>query len=778
MKAKIEHSLLLEISNTYPDVYNQYKKELKDIVHYLCGQQCHELLDLDKLPLTKEHFYELSKALNNLYLSNINLAHLSKDIVAACISCVLEATTDPFGVSYCIARLYRLKVFSSQQFTFTDALCYLEIFKKTKYHRDIDEALFHLESLDIPVTPIQVYVLLKSPQQNLVINALDQLNTIKDNLQQAPLENAQFCIELVLNNPMRVVDILIVLSKNNFLQIPLIELKKLITKLYPHPCVHTLFLLNKLDIPYNIEKISEITKHVNLPVLNDDLESLIHIKNDLPHGIISAWSELIFILTNIKNSSSLLMKLNTCIEFQTELLFDESVATSDSILPILHICRLFDNKNLWDMLIRHIKNKPSFTEVREINNCIQVMQNTITPNQLKFILDSTDKITLVKLLNSVLRLFKPLSPYFVTKCLQSCFEDQDDFNNVLDVLVNLLHSGVIFIIERELYLSEEPHHIHFKSLLYCLHALGELFTIDIMRFIIAHRDLPNLAIGLKTLQNIKKVTPIEIFQACTNTVIRTQNKPQKIAYTLTMLQQENKLAACLKEQIGTAHKEYNIGLSEEQLGKTCLVNSNKYSLRFFFKDYPKVNTAYKHANEKGKNPAYHELDIGEPQLPTNEKRIFVLTTELKLIIGIKNAYSDKGNTPLSKLVGSKNINPQDRYGHPSLALPNEYYDGGVYYAGWLYQHTNHLQVYLWSGRYNNAKLTNQQKQRLELYITQRLVKAYGQQEIHFIDWNRTEEESDSFLKGNLFSTRSNARIYAKQQTENNENNTEQLIINN
>jgi hypothetical protein len=111
-----------------------------------------------------------------------------------------------------------------------------------------------------------------------------------------------------------------------------------------------------------------------------------------------------------------------------------------------------------------------------------------------------------------------------------------------------------------------------------------------------------------------------------------------------------------------------------------------------------------------------------------------------LATGIKNAEVEEGNTPMSAaLVSTDGINPANRYGHPTLAMPEkavgEYkgYDGKVYYAGWVAQRAKYLEVYVYTGRCPNYLLSEFQKRCLELHIAIEFRKVYGEQDFLFVD---------------------------------------------
>ena len=186
-------------------------------------------------------------------------------------------------------------------------------------------------------------------------------------------------------------------------------------------------------------------------------------------------------------------------------------------------------------------------------------------------------------------------------------------------------------------------------------------------------------------------------------------------------------------------------------------------MKAHIKTFPKVLPQYKYENEDSINPVYSDIEHCSP-LCIGEKRIWVLRTDFTLALGIKNAYASKGNLKLLDKVDETMhtyVNLDDRYGHPSLALPENDYDGSVYYAGWLHQRSNQLEIFICSGRYHNENLSRKQRLCLELYLFLVIKQAFGNQPIIFIDWHH-EKELELFLKGSLFHPKIPKRTYSSQ----------------
>jgi|GEM_PF-2788062 len=176
--------------------------------------------------------------------------------------------------------------------------------------------------------------------------------------------------------------------------------------------------------------------------------------------------------------------------------------------------------------------------------------------------------------------------------------------------------------------------------------------------------------------------------------------------------------------------------------------------------FPKVYARYDYAGEGGINPAYTDIERCEPLCP-GEKRIWVLRGDGTLATGIKNVCVREGNTDLfQKVEGAfhKYLDKTNRYGHPSLALPEETYDGSVHYAGWLCNR-DQIEVFLQSGRFHNEMLTDEQRNTIEAHVAEKFIKAYGKESVVFYDRNDNEMLTN-FLAGPFPPDRP-CRVYTK-----------------
>lgn len=184
------------------------------------------------------------------------------------------------------------------------------------------------------------------------------------------------------------------------------------------------------------------------------------------------------------------------------------------------------------------------------------------------------------------------------------------------------------------------------------------------------------------------------------------------------------------------------------------------------KKFPATLPRYQHQNEKSINPAYCDIDHCIPLCP-GEKRIWVMRTDGILALGIKNTLIAEGNTALKEKTDEivhQYIDHEDRYGHPSLALPENEYNGSVYYAGWLYQHSDRIEIMSCSGRYQNKKLKPTQKTFLECYIALKLMERYGGQKIIFIDWENINH-LEYFLQNISYPSMKLKRIYSEMHSK-------------
>ncbi|KTC81650.1 hypothetical protein [Legionella brunensis] len=208
------------------------------------------------------------------------------------------------------------------------------------------------------------------------------------------------------------------------------------------------------------------------------------------------------------------------------------------------------------------------------------------------------------------------------------------------------------------------------------------------------------------------------------------------------------------------------------------VQLDSSSLEFFFRAYIRryvsaVPPKYSYVNESGVNPAFQSIEEITYPLLTNEKRLFVLRRDLILATGIKNAYQEYGYQGLKKAFASKNhdfINWEDRYGHTSLATPDNQYDGQVLYAGFICQRDSYLEIFLSSGRFNRHSrtsegvepLSTEQRTIVESYLTLKFTQTYGQQSVIFYDTlpgKQDDEDSALFFADKPFPDTKICRIY-------------------
>lgn len=177
-----------------------------------------------------------------------------------------------------------------------------------------------------------------------------------------------------------------------------------------------------------------------------------------------------------------------------------------------------------------------------------------------------------------------------------------------------------------------------------------------------------------------------------------------------------------------------------------------------------IKPKYSYPGEGCINPGYQDISsIQYPLLP-QEKRIWALRSDFILATGVKNAYEQEYGYTGFKDSFSESlcsfINWNDRYGHPSLTLPEDNYDGSAFYAGYICQRDGYLQVYLVSGRFERTDLNEDQTRILEAYIAAQFQTAYGKQDIVF-DYGDSELPNyhATFFSGGTFDKTNPQRRY-------------------
>lgn len=186
------------------------------------------------------------------------------------------------------------------------------------------------------------------------------------------------------------------------------------------------------------------------------------------------------------------------------------------------------------------------------------------------------------------------------------------------------------------------------------------------------------------------------------------------------------------------------------------------SLRPLCESFPKVHATYGYEGEGGINPAYCDIDTCIPLCP-DEKRIWVLRGDGILATGIKNVCVYEGNTSIFDKIeetAHTYLDSKNRYGHPSLAVPDTTYDGSVYLAGWLCERHDHLQIFLQSGRFHNNSLSAVERNILESHVAYKFIQTYRTERVIFYD--RIGEETLTLFLAGPFSTERPSRIYTLQ----------------
>lgn len=150
-----------------------------------------------------------------------------------------------------------------------------------------------------------------------------------------------------------------------------------------------------------------------------------------------------------------------------------------------------------------------------------------------------------------------------------------------------------------------------------------------------------------------------------------------------------------------------------------------------------IAPAYVRLNEMGINPAYQDGSIVRTILHANQKKIWLFRSDFILAIGNKNAYwisfAEAGLPEVLSPRLHRNVNWEDRYGHPSLAPEYPGFNGSAFYGGLLAQRNGYLEIYISSGRYYRNDLAFSDKELMEAYLAAEFQKMYGEQTVVFID---------------------------------------------
>lgn len=217
----------------------------------------------------------------------------------------------------------------------------------------------------------------------------------------------------------------------------------------------------------------------------------------------------------------------------------------------------------------------------------------------------------------------------------------------------------------------------------------------------------------------KQTTILESYLALKFTQVFGK-QPVRFYDTTSGKQDDEDSALFFKDKPFPTHKLCRVYNEESILeaGKLALVDLNYTTAQNYINNnISAIHPPYKYDNEENINPAFENIQQVKYPLALEDKRIWVLRKDFNLILGIKNAYKkdynyhgfeDHFNPKLFTFIDLK-----DRYGHPSLCLTEEGYDGSVFYAGYLCQRAKFLQVYLVSGRFDRKDLNKEQTSILE-----------------------------------------------------------------
>lgn len=195
-----------------------------------------------------------------------------------------------------------------------------------------------------------------------------------------------------------------------------------------------------------------------------------------------------------------------------------------------------------------------------------------------------------------------------------------------------------------------------------------------------------------------------------------------------------------------------------------MIDINEKAQNYIKKNIPPIKPKYNYPGEDCINPGYQDIASINQPLCLQEKRIWVLRSDFILATGVKNAYEKEYGYKGFKQSFSKSlysfINWSDRYGHPSLTLPEGNYNGAAFYAGYICQRADYLQVYLVSGRFERTDLNDEQTRILEAYIAAQFQTVFGKQDIVF-DYGNSEIPSyhATFFSEGIFDLTNPQRRY-------------------
>ncbi|OCH96818.1 hypothetical protein A8135_04030 [Legionella jamestowniensis] len=223
-----------------------------------------------------------------------------------------------------------------------------------------------------------------------------------------------------------------------------------------------------------------------------------------------------------------------------------------------------------------------------------------------------------------------------------------------------------------------------------------------------------------------------------------------------------------QSKVPRIYKKIDILKASELASEAMHYENTKIYIRNYIEP---VNPKYQYNNEGNINPAFQNIEQVRFPLRLLEKRIWVLRSDFTMALGVKNAYQKEyGYQGLKENFSECSfpfINWEDRYGHPSLTLTENNYDGSVYYAGYLCQRKGFLQVYLVSGRFERFDLNPKQTQILEAYIASLLQSAFGLQDIVFDVGNSDDPAYHQIFFGHgLFEKTNPQRKYSSSDVDN------------
>jgi hypothetical protein len=752
MPHKLSRHVLDELLSSYPPLDAAQYMLLENIANCLDQAQYLSALTDMQQELLEGDLLRISGALEHLKRSDMFDA---SPRATWCINAVLQTKQDPIAIAWIIVDMKWLFLGpSSRDQSIQDCLSRLIVHP---HLMKVEQALFLLRHCTSHVTFLKIDLVLSHKNIFQLIKSLEHLYSIKVPADKE--EHFKQYVPYILlkeqKNPQKIVNFLckmVLLEKYN------VNAYKLLLQEYAEAVIHdkarptfwwSLCYIDQLGVWITPSHMWKTRTHPHLDKLTPLLQRLTELSKDMPQLLATQYVD--FVLNDFA------WPLLPC-----------------QIIKIHEKCRVTGSLPALETFFKRpiIDVKPNLIAIGE---CLDTLGDSPLHRSVTTILHHEKPQELVSKLTSIkkdlppsLRLMAINIALYDEQSSDDAFENMDKIGRpLLKQLLGIIGSdvsikncraafyyyvsyhAVAFHAKEDGNLSVDDLDVHQAQLINPLELTSQI------HFILSHQNPDRLVEGLIAQRQTMALFPKSLVRACFHAILRDQCTPNRTSYMISQLCKQGKLELTLYEQARPKHpaRENVVSLSHDHLIHTKSVQENNLYAGFFFRNYPKKKAKNLYDNENGINPAYCNLASDVCPIPVGENRIWALRGDLILATGIKNCYHSEGATSIVDKIDRQSIpffQVNNRYGHPSLAAPElkNDYDGSVYYAGWLYQQPDCLQIYLWSGRYRNRKLTIEQRTHMEAYIAKKLQEAYGDQQIMFFDWVNMEE-SEYFLAGEL-----------------------------